>query len=91
MSKPNGNLYHPINNHPEAIYSGFSWPCLFFGFFWFLYKSMWGWAIGHIIAAMCSFGISNLVFPFIAIRIAPWQSRTLPKRKISKFSSTGWS
>ena len=66
MSKPSGNLYHPINNHPEAIYSGFSWPCLFFGFFWFLYKNMWGWALGSFIAAMCSFGISNLIFPFLA-------------------------
>ena len=66
MSRPNGNLYHPVNSHPEAIYSGFSWPCFFFGFFWFLYKSMWGWAIGSFIAAMCTFGISNLVFPFLA-------------------------
>ena len=66
MSKPSGNLYHPINNHPEAIYSGFSWLCLFFGVFWFLYKSMWGWAIGFFLAAMCTFGISNLVFPFFA-------------------------
>ena len=30
-------------------------------------------------------------FRFFAIRIASWQPRTLPGRKISKFSSTGWS
>ena len=27
---------------------------------------MWGWALGSVIAAMCSFGISSLVFPFLA-------------------------
>jgi hypothetical protein len=45
MSTPSGNLYHPVNKHPVAIYEGFSWPCLFFGFFWFLYKNMWAWAL----------------------------------------------
>ena len=66
MSKPSGNLYHPVNKHPEAIYSGFSWPNLFFGFIWFLYKGMWGWAIISFVASMCTFGISNLFFPFFA-------------------------
>ena len=66
MSKSNGNLYHPINNHPEPIYSGFSFPCLFFGSFWFMYKSMWGWAIGSFLLAWFTFGISHFVFPFFA-------------------------
>tara|TARA_Y100001970_G_C13884360_1_gene675438 strand:+ start:73 stop:336 length:264 start_codon:yes stop_codon:yes gene_type:complete len=66
MSKPSGNLYHPVNSHPEAIYIGFSWPNLFFGFTWFLYKSMWGWTIISFILAVCTSGISNLFFPFFA-------------------------
>tara|TARA_Y100000994_G_scaffold119918_1_gene98556 strand:- start:15047 stop:15310 length:264 start_codon:yes stop_codon:yes gene_type:complete len=66
MSRPCGNLYHPINKHPEAIYSGFSWPNLFFGFLWFLYKSMWGWAMISFFAAWGTIGISNLFFPFFA-------------------------
>ena len=66
MSKHSGNLYHPINNYPEPIYTGFSWPNLFFGFFWFLYKGMWAWAIICSFTAMFTLGISNLIFPFFA-------------------------
>lgn len=66
MSKKSGHLYHPINNYPEPIYTGFSWPNLFFGFFWFLYKGMWAWAIICFFSAMFTFGISNLFFPFFA-------------------------
>ena len=66
MSKSIGNLYHPVNKHPEGIFSGFSWPCLFFGFFWFLYKNMWAWAVISFCAAMFSWGLSNLIFPFFA-------------------------
>ena len=66
MSKHSGNLYHPINNYPEPIYTGFSWPNLFFGFFWFLYKGMWAWALICSLSAIFTLGISNLIFPFFA-------------------------
>jgi len=66
MSKKIGILYHPINNHPEEIYEGFSWPCLFFGFMWYLVKGMFGWAIVSFLVAGFTFGISLLVFPFFA-------------------------
>ena len=66
MSMPCGNLYHSINKHPIAIYTGFSWPNLFFGTFWFLYKNMWGWAIISFCASIITSGFSNLVFPFFA-------------------------
>ena len=36
MSRPAGTLYQPVNRHPESIYEGWSWPCLFAGCFWFL-------------------------------------------------------
>ena len=66
MSTPSGNLYHPINKHPQAIFTGFSWPCLFFGFFWFLSKNMWAWAVISFLTAIFTWGISNLIFPFFA-------------------------
>ena len=66
MSKQSGYLYHPSNNYPEKIYTGFSWPCLFFGFFWFVYKNMWAYAVISFLAAFLSWGISNLIFPFLA-------------------------
>jgi len=42
MSKSVGYYYHPANNHPTEIFEGFSWPCLFFGVFWYLYKCLLG-------------------------------------------------
>ncbi|MDP7365996.1 MAG: DUF2628 domain-containing protein [Candidatus Pacebacteria bacterium] len=66
MSTPSGNLYHPVNKHPVAIYEGFSWPCLFFGIFWFLYKNMWAWAVIALFAAVFTWGISMVVLPFFA-------------------------
>ena len=66
MSKKSGHLYHPINNYPEPIYTGFSWPNLFFGFLWFLYKGMWAWAIICFVVAIGTLGFSNLIIPFFA-------------------------
>tara|TARA_Y100001970_G_scaffold132135_1_gene162976 strand:+ start:1614 stop:1886 length:273 start_codon:yes stop_codon:yes gene_type:complete len=66
MSKSSGHLYHPINNYPEPIYTGFSWPNLFFNFIWFLYKGMWAWALICLFLATFTFGFSNLIFPFFA-------------------------
>ena len=66
MSKESGIFYHPINNYPEKIYTGFSWPCFFFGPFWYLYKGMWGWAVISFCVAGFTWGISALIFPFFA-------------------------
>ena len=66
MSTLAGNAYHPINGSTEKIWEGFSWPCLFFGCFWCIYKGMWRWGIITFILAFCSFGISWLIFPFFA-------------------------
>tara|TARA_Y100000996_G_scaffold204863_1_gene160700 strand:- start:2960 stop:3442 length:483 start_codon:yes stop_codon:yes gene_type:complete len=69
MSTPSGNLYHPINKHPFPIYIGFSWPNLFFGTFWFLYKNMWGWAIISLFFSLATGGLSKLIFPFFANKL----------------------
>lgn len=66
MSTLAGNAIHPINHSREPIYEGFSWPCLFFGCFWFVYKGMWGWGIITFALAWMSFGLSWIVFPFFA-------------------------
>ena len=66
MSKSIGYFYHPANNHPTEIFEGFSWPCLFFGIFWYLYKGVFAWALIAFVAAWFSFGISTLIFPFFA-------------------------
>jgi len=66
MSKLVAKAYHPVNDSTEEIWEGFSWPCLFFGFLWYMYKGMWGWGIIAAILAFVTFGISWLIFPFFA-------------------------
>ena len=66
MSKLVAKAYHPVNDSTEDIWEGFSWPCLFCGFLWYMYKSMWGWGIIALILAFATFGLSWLIFPFFA-------------------------
>lgn len=60
------NARHPINGAVEEVWEGFSWPCLFLGFIWYIYKGMWGWGIIALVLAILTWGISWLVFPFFA-------------------------
>lgn len=66
MSTFADKAYHPINGAVEEIWEGFSWPCLFLGFIWHIYKGMWGWGVIALILAIFTYGISWLVFPFFA-------------------------
>ena len=66
MSRLAGRAYHPSNGSPIEIWEGFSWPCLFLGFIWYVFKGLWGWALIALILAFVSFGLSWLVFPFFA-------------------------
>ena len=66
MSKLVAVAYHPVNDSTEEIWERFSWPCLFCGFLWYMYKGMWGWGIIALILAISTFGISWLIFPFFA-------------------------
>ncbi|MEK6531002.1 MAG: DUF2628 domain-containing protein [Deltaproteobacteria bacterium] len=67
MSTPLGKLYHPANKYPVEIYKGFSWPCLLFGCFWYLYKGMYGWALIVLLSAATGVGLILWVaLPFYA-------------------------
>ena len=66
MSTSAGVLVHPVNGHEVEVYHGFSWPCLFFGFFWYGFKGMWGWAVIGVVAALITYGFAWLFFPFFA-------------------------
>lgn len=61
-----GYLYHPVNKYPVEIFAGFSWPCLFFGGFWYLYKRIWLWAFISLVAGFFTYGLALFVFPFFA-------------------------
>jgi putative oligomerization/nucleic acid binding protein len=66
MSTTAGVLVHPVNGHEVEVYRGFSWPCLFLGFFWYGFKGMWGWAVIGVVAALLTYGMAWLFFPFFA-------------------------
>ena len=66
MSKSIGFLYHPSNNHPVAIYEGFSWPCLLFGMFWYAFKGMWKWFIISGLIIIFTGGLAWIFLPFFA-------------------------
>ena len=66
MSKFAGKMYHPYNATAVDIYTGFNWPCLFCGFFWFMYKGMWAWAFAGSLAALVTGGLAWFAFPFFA-------------------------
>lgn len=66
MSTSDGVLIHPGNGYEVEVFTGFSWPCLFFGFFWYGYKGMWGMAILAMLVSASTFGIAWWVFPFFA-------------------------
>ena len=44
---------------------GFSWTTFFFGFIPALFRTDWKWAIIQFLLSSITFGISNLVMPFI--------------------------
>lgn len=92
MSRRAGKAYHPSNGAPVEIWEGFSWPCLFLGFIWYVFKGLWGWALIALILALSTFGLSWLVFPFFAngqhakalmergyLTEVQWQERQQPK------------
>jgi hypothetical protein len=56
---------HPSNDYSEtASYCGL-W-CLLFGSLYFAVKGMWGHFVISAILAMCTFGVSWLIYPFCA-------------------------
>ena len=66
MSTFAGKAHHPINGAVEEVWEGFSWPCLFLGFIWYLSKGMWGWAVISFIVSIGTYGLAWLAFPFFA-------------------------
>jgi hypothetical protein len=66
MSTLVAKAYNPTNGAVEEIWEGFSWPCLFLGFIWYIYKGMWGWGVISFILAIFTWGLSWFIFPFFA-------------------------
>lgn len=48
---------------------GFSWTTLFFGIFPALFRGDWKWGLIMFVVAMCTFGFSWLIFPFVYNKI----------------------
>ena len=51
-----GQVTHQLTGRTVMLYEGWSWPCFFFGVFWYLVKGMWGAAILYFLISCTGFG-----------------------------------
>jgi hypothetical protein len=58
-------LSNPMTGETKVIPMGFSWTTLFFGFFPALFRADFKWAAIMTVAWICTFSLSQLVFPFM--------------------------
>lgn len=58
-------LKHSLNGLTLEVKTGFSWTSFFFGAFVPLFRGMYGYAGIMFLAAICTFGLSALYFPFV--------------------------
>jgi uncharacterized protein YecT (DUF1311 family) len=58
-------LFNPSNGLYKEGYFGFSWTYLFFGWIVPIFRSELGVAALHLLFTLCTFGIWQLIFPFL--------------------------
>jgi len=61
-------LVNSANNYEVTVSLAGLW-CFLFGCFYFAYKGVWGQAFLSGIIAVCTFGLSWLIYPFFAEKI----------------------
>ena len=66
MSTRSVVLVDPKTGEREQTWTGFSWPCLIFCFFWFAYHRLYLEALVALIAAIATSGLAWLGFAFFA-------------------------
>lgn len=76
MVQPNTGLTQPI-------FRGWSWPCFFFGAFWYLYKRMWGMGLLWIVLAAVSYSGLH----WLGILILPWFAN---RQYVEHLGEKGW-
>jgi hypothetical protein len=58
---------NPLNGYVQTVTkSSAFWGCLAFGIFYFAYKGAWKHFLISTLAAVCTAGLSWLVYPFFA-------------------------
>lgn len=62
MAKLVAKVYHPTNGSAVEIWEGFSWPCLFFSFFWCFYKRMYKWAFLFVVINIILYAMESSAF-----------------------------
>jgi hypothetical protein len=65
---------NPANDYEERVSAPWFW-CLLFGCFYFAFKGAWAHAIFSVIFALCTGGLSWLIYPFFA--------RSIVEKKLS--------
>jgi hypothetical protein len=53
-----------VYDHRKSVKVGFSWTTLLFGGLVPLFRGNASWCIAMVVVAICTFGISWIVFPF---------------------------
>lgn len=66
MGRFAGSMVNAASGNRTQVYEGFSWPCFFFGPFWYAAKGMIGMFFVAIILAFFTFGLAWFVLPFFA-------------------------
>jgi hypothetical protein len=56
---------NPTNGYTEAVGTPWLW-CLLFGCLYFAVKGIWTHAVAALAAALLTFGLSWLIYPFFA-------------------------
>lgn len=68
MGKHAGVMRNQNSGNSSDVYDGFSWPCFFFGPFWYAAKGMIGMFFVAFMLAFMTIGFAWLVLPCFANR-----------------------
>lgn len=67
-----GEMRQAASGLTEDVYDGWSWPCFFFGAFWYLAKGMWGiglaWAVLAVLSGTILHWVGIFIMPALANR-----------------------
>lgn len=74
-------LRHPTNGLKEQTWEGFSWPALFFGMLWQLYKGLYGHFVICLVIAIVTAGFAApIIWLAYAINGNDWHFNSLLKK-----------
>lgn len=83
MGQRVGEMVQPSTGLRVEIYQGWSWPCFFFGPFWYAAKRMWGMALVWLALAIATASVVH----WLAILVVPWFAN---RQYVEHLGEKGW-